>query len=147
MKIIKNTKDFFDQCLDEIKLLKYIKANGNPDDYHILHMYGMRFLTFFMNLFCFFPSKPSFTETIVDYLYYKEHLFIVCELLRDNLYEFYKHNRTSGREFYFTFPRLQSITKQCLKAIQHIHSLDLIHCDLKPENILIKSYRRYISIK
>lgn len=25
------TKDFFDQALDEIKLLNYIKANCNPD--------------------------------------------------------------------------------------------------------------------
>jgi serine/threonine protein kinase len=77
-----------------------------------------------------------------DYFYYREHLFIVCELLRDNLYEFYKYNRESGEELYFTLPRLQRITRQCLVALQYIHSLGLIHCDLKPENILIKSYSR-----
>jgi len=47
-----------------------------------------------------------------DYFYYKEHLFIVCELLRDNLYEFYKYNRESNDEFYFTAPRLQRISRQ-----------------------------------
>lgn len=36
----------------------------------------------------------------------------------------------------------QSITIQCLEALQFLHSLGLIHCDLKPENILVKSYSR-----
>lgn len=37
----------------------------------------------------------------------QEHLFIICELLRANLYEFQKYNRDSGGEVYFTMPRLQ----------------------------------------
>jgi serine/threonine protein kinase len=114
MKIIKNNKDFFDQCLDEIKLLKYIKVSGDTHKYHLLDMY--------------------------DYFYYKEHLFIVCELLGDNLYEFYKKNMQNTEEpVYFTLPRLQKVTQQCLIALQFIHSLGLIHCDLKPENILMKN--------
>jgi len=114
MKIIKNNKDFFDQCLDEIKLLKYIKVSGDTHKYHLLDMY--------------------------DYFYFKEHLFIVCELLGDNLYEFYKKNMQNTEEsVYFTLPRLQKVTQQCLIALQFIHSLGLIHCDLKPENILMKN--------
>lgn len=66
----------------------------------------------------------------------------MCELLRDNLYEFYKYNRESGDEPYFTLQRLQKITRQCLVALDYVHGLGLIHCDLKPENILIKSYSR-----
>ena len=31
IKIIKNNKDYFDQSIDEIKLLRYINANGDPD--------------------------------------------------------------------------------------------------------------------
>ncbi|CAN1266698.1 Probable serine/threonine-protein kinase dyrk2 [Linum perenne] len=116
VKIIKNNKDFFDQSLDEIKLLKYVNRHDPADKYHLLRLY--------------------------DYFYYREHLLIVCELLKANLYEFHKFNRESGGEVYFTMPRLQSITIQCLEALQFLHSLGLIHCDLKPENILVKSYSR-----
>nr|XP_018683943.1 PREDICTED: uncharacterized protein LOC103991393 isoform X3 [Musa acuminata subsp. malaccensis] len=81
VKIIKNNKDFFDQSLDEIKLLKFINKHDPADSYHILRLY--------------------------DYFYYREHLLIVCELLKANLYEFHKFNRESGGEVYFTMPRLQ----------------------------------------
>lgn len=116
MKIIKNDKDFFDQSLDEIKLLKYINVNGDVDKHCVLRLY--------------------------DHFYHKEHLIIVTELLRDNLYEFSKYNRESGDAPYFTIGRLQKISKQILNALEYVHSLRLIHCDLKPENILIKSYSR-----
>lgn len=67
MKIIENNKDYFDQSIDEIKLLKYINFNGNVEEKNVLKVY--------------------------DFFYHKEHLFIVTELLKDNLYEFYKYNR------------------------------------------------------
>ncbi|KAI3458557.1 hypothetical protein Pfo_015220 [Paulownia fortunei] len=116
LKIIKNDKDFFDQSLDEIKLLKFVNKYDPADERHILRLY--------------------------DYFYHQEHLFIVTELLRANLYEFQKYNRESGGEPYFTLQRLQVITQQCLEALLYLHDLGIIHCDLKPENILIKSYRR-----
>ncbi|KAM1054086.1 hypothetical protein FF1_001518 [Malus domestica] len=116
LKIIKNDKEFFDQSLDEIKLLKFANKNDPADEHHILRLY--------------------------DYFYHQEHLFIVCELLRANLYEFQKFSQESGGEAYFTIRRLQIITRQCLEALDYLHRLGIIHCDLKPENILIKSYRR-----
>merc|ERR1711972_242580 len=116
MKIIKNDKDFLDQSMDEIKLLKYINENGDVDKHNVLRL--------------------------EDYFYHKEHLIIVTELLRDNLYEFSKFNRECGDEPYFTLGRLQKIAQQVLLALDYVHSLRLIHCDLKPENILIRSYSR-----
>merc|ERR1740122_260395 len=117
MKIIKNDKDFVDQSLDEIKLLKMISANCPSVDHK--HCLGL-----------------------IDYFYHKEHLIIVTELLRDNLYEFSKFNRECNDDPYFTLGRLQKISKQVLTALEYVHRLRLIHCDLKPENILIRSYSR-----
>jgi serine/threonine protein kinase len=114
LKIIKNNKDYFDQSLDEIKLLHFINSRGDPEKFHVLRM--------------------------IDYFYYKEHLFLVTELLKDNLYEYSRYIRHSGAEPYFTLPRLKSIMRQLLEAVAYVHSLHLIHCDIKPENILIQSY-------
>ena len=119
IKIIKNNKDFFDQSLDEIKLLRYINSNGDPDRYHVVQLYGK-----------FSISCGQVTDISPDFFYFKEHLFLVCELLRDNLYEFCKYNRENEEELFFTIPRLQRITKQVLEGLSYIHSLGLIHCGM-----------------
>jgi len=115
-KIIKNNKDFLDQGLDEIKLLKLINRSGDVHCNNVVEIF--------------------------DYFYHKEHLFIICELLRDNLYEVQRYLRDAGEPPYFIMPRLQKIAKQCIEGLAYVHSLGLIHCDLKPENILIKSFSR-----
>lgn len=113
LKIISNNKDYLDQSIDEIKIMRYINANADMDEKNIIILY--------------------------DYFYHKEHLFLVTEILKDNLYEFYKHINDKNLETYFTLHRIQSICKQILVGLEFIHSLNVIHCDLKPENILIKS--------
>ncbi|GAB5035546.1 protein kinase [Nannochloropsis oceanica] len=116
LKIIKNNKDFFDQGLDEIRLLRLLQDAGDPDEHHFLRMH--------------------------DFFYYKEHLVIVSELLKDNLYEFQRWTRHAQQPSYFTLPRLRAIARQVLEALAFVHSQGLLHCDVKPENIVIKSYSR-----
>lgn len=114
LKIIENNKDYVDQSIDEIKLLLYVDCNGDVHKKNLLKMF--------------------------DYFYHKEHLFIVTELLKDNLYEYSKYNREHEEKPYFTIGRLQKIAYQVLVGLEYLASLKLIHCDLKPENILIKSF-------
>ena len=116
LKVIKNTKDFFDQSLDEIKILELLRQTGKCHENYILEM-----KTFF---------------------YHREHLIIVTELLRQNLFEFGKFIIDSGEEPYFTIIRLTYIIRQCLISLRFVHSLGLVHSDLKPENILLASYSR-----
>ncbi|KAJ1623588.1 kinase-like domain-containing protein, partial [Pavlovales sp. CCMP2436] len=118
IKVIRNNKDFLDQSLGEIKLLQHLNSLDPHDEHHVLRM--------------------------LDYFYYREHLFIVCELMRDNLYEIYKFVANSGWVPYFNVTRTLAVARQCLEALSYIHSLQLIHCDLKPENILIKSLSRCV---
>lgn len=118
LKIINNTKDFFDQALDEIRLLTLLNRQRDPDEAHIVRL--------------------------IDAFYYKEHVMLVTELLRDTLYDFGKYNREEEEEFYFTVPRLRRLTRQIVEALTYVHSLNLIHTDLKPENIMFVSYSRCI---
>lgn len=116
LKVIKNSKDFFDQSLDEIKILELLRQTGRVQENHIVEMK------------CFF--------------YYREHLVIVTELLRQNLFEFGKFILDNEEEPYFTIPRLAYISRQALISLQFVHSLGLVHSDVKPENILLASYSR-----
>ena len=116
LKVVKNNKEYFDQSLDEIKLLQYINSKGDPDRHHVLRL--------------------------IDFFYSKEHLVIVTELLRENLYDFDRDLRTHGAPTYYSLVRLKKIARQIFEALEYVHGLGLIHCDIKPENIVIKSYSR-----
>lgn len=116
LKVIKNNKEYFDQSLDEIKLLQYINSKGDPDRHHFLRL--------------------------IDFFYSREHLVIVTELLRENLYDFDRDLRSHGAPTYYSLVRLKKIARQIFEALEYVHGLGLMHCDIKPENIVIKSYSR-----
>jgi len=114
VKISKNTKDIFDQNLWEVKLLKLLAARMSAEE-------------------------TTRLPELLDVFYYRETLFIVYELLRDNLYHIYKYIEECKLPKYFTVGRLRTLARQCLLTLECLHKQDVIHCDLKPENILIAS--------
>lgn len=61
-------------------------------------------------------------------MHLQEHLFLVCELLRANLYEFQKYNRENGDEPYFTLPRLQRIAHQVSVPYHALLSVIIAGC-------------------
>ena len=74
--------------------------------------------------------------TYCDHFHHKEHLFIVCELLRDNLYEFSRYNREARCEPYFTLPRLRRIATQCLDALRFVHGTTIASTTIASTAIL-----------
>ena len=64
--------------------MKYINFNGDVDEKYVLKL--------------------------IDFFYHKEHLFIITELLKDNLYEYQKFLRETKAPKYFTIGRLQKVT-------------------------------------
>ena len=61
---------------------------------------------------------------ILDYFYYKEHLLIVTELLRDSVFNFYRYLRDTspeGHTAYFTLDTLRTLSVQLLSALAFMH--------------------------
>ena len=159
LKIVRNNKDFFDQSLDEVKLLRMMNEADANDEKNIVRM--------------------------LDFFYHREHLFIVTELLGLNLYEQQKlclSRRAEARRAtqrgqsayvvsnpsrrsqsppaspersrwrngslssaepardgpYFTLRALRAVAKQVLVALEFMHARGVIHCDVKPENIVLR---------
>jgi len=127
--------------------LRLLQEAGDPDEHHFLRMHDFFYYKVSALLPLLFFFSPSRTYTYIFSLPpslppSQEHLVIVSELLKDNLYEFQRWTRQAQQPSYFTLPRLRSIARQVLEALAFVHSQGLLHCDVKPENIVIKSYSR-----
>jgi len=119
VKVLRNDKDCLDAGLGEVRVLALI-ARQDPEGAHKL-------------------------LRLLDYFYFREHLIIVTELLRDSLFSFYRYLQSTGRRLdYFTSPVLASLSSQLLSALAFLHDNGLAHCDVKPENVCVVSASRHI---
>ena len=67
----------------------------------------------------------------IDYFYYKEHLFIVQELLLETL------SSSMEKIFRGNPDSLKKLAIEILQCLDLLSANNIIHCDLNPDNILI----------
>ena len=117
VKVVKNNKAAFDGGLGEIKVLSQLSQRWCESKGNI---------------------EPPFIR-LLDYVYFKEHLLIVTELLGDSLKEHlrFKTIETTGGCFSHAVQAAQ--LTQLLEALDFMHDLGIAHCDVKPDNICIKN--------
>ena len=100
IKVLRNDKDCLDAGLGEVKMLALLATRD--------------------------ANNELPTVRLRDYFYYKEHLLIVTELLRDSLFQFYKYldaTHDRGVASYFTPSAIACISYQLLKGLEFVHSL------------------------
>ena len=108
IKVVKNKQAYYKQGLVELKIIRKLNQEFDPDDKgHIIRL--------------------------KDYFQYQNHLCLVFELLSINLYELIKLNKHRG----FSMNLLRIFLEQIIEAQGILSKANCIHCDLKPENILL----------
>jgi len=65
----------------------------------------------------------------------REHLFIVTELLGQNLRQHYEPLSDEDRIAYYSEAMLKHLCRDVLLGVSFIHQNGIIHCDIKPDNI------------
>lgn len=109
IKIIRNKKSFNKQAAIEIRILETVREYDVDNQQPLIKLQ--------------------------DHFVFRNHVFLVFDLLSVSLYEFEKMNRVQGLKE----KQVKSFVKQILQGLIFLKSLNIIHCDLKPENILLTS--------
>jgi hypothetical protein len=104
VKVLHNDKDCVDQGIGEVRLLSLLRERDMLAEVPIVRLH--------------------------DYFYYKEHLLIVTELLRDSIFNFYRYLRDTspeGHGAYFTLDTLRTLSVQLLSALGFMHQQNIVH--------------------
>jgi serine/threonine-protein kinase SRPK3 len=113
MKIQKSAQHYRDAAFDEIKLLSEIMQAD--------------------------PKKDRCCTRMNDFFEHTgpngNHVCMVFDVLGENLLNLMEWYEYHG----IPIPIVKAITQQVLIALEHIHSINIIHTDLKPENVLLST--------
>lgn len=116
VKVIKSKTNYFNQGKTEIKILHKLNERENQkiNNNHLHEAINSRIVK------------------MIDYFFFRNHLFIVFELLDISLYDLITGTNYQG----FCLTDISSFTKQIVEGLKLVEECKIIHCDLKPENIL-----------
>jgi serine/threonine protein kinase len=118
VKCVRNDKTKLDQSLMEIQTLRTLNSAATDPD-------------------------KSRVVRVLDFFYYAQHLFIVTELLQQDLYVAYVNAEQGNQkcaQFLQGAGNLQRITRQIFEGLAFVHAQGFVHGDIKPENVVVKSY-------
>lgn len=108
IKILKNSVENYEQGMNEVNILKYIKDNDPEDVRNIIKV------------------KDSFI--------FRNQICIGFEIMDMNLYDVIKGRNFRGMKVKY----IRRIALHILVGLCFLSRQSVIHCDLKPENILLK---------
>lgn len=119
VKMLLSDKDFLDSGLGEVRVLALI-AQLDPDG-----------------------EQPI--VRMLDYFYFREHLFVVLDLCGDSLFALIKSFATEQERLNCLNANvLASVSRQLSSGLLFLHRNGIVHCDLKPENICLVSARNMV---
>jgi serine/threonine protein kinase len=84
-----------------------------------------------LNLF----SGSAHIVTFLRSFFFREHIFMITELLGQNVRTHYQSLNNVGRIAHYSEPVIKNLCNHVLSAVSFMHSLGVIHCDVKPDNI------------
>ncbi|CEO97059.1 hypothetical protein PBRA_005663 [Plasmodiophora brassicae] len=109
IKVIKNRPAYYNQAFMEIRILKLLNDQCDPnDDHHIVRL--------------------------LDNFMFKNHLCLAFEVLSMTLYDVIKLQNHRG----VAIAMIRVFVSQLLETLTLLRHHRIIHCDLKPENILLR---------
>lgn len=119
VKVMNNSKDSTEAGLGEIKLLSLLNDIWDAS-----------------------KGESPFVK-LRDYMYFREHLIIVTELLGKSLKSQIRMLRDDPSPSFnpsFNPSIISAQAKTILEGLEFLHSCGIKHCDIKPDNICLKSF-------
>ena len=126
------------QCFDlQLKDMVCVKVMNNLKDSMEAGLGEVKLLLLLNDIWDASKGESPFVK-LRDYMYFREHLVIVTELLGESLKS---HIRMlSGAPSPSFNPSILSAqAKQILEGLEFLHSCGITHCDIKPDNICLRS--------
>ncbi|CAL6075625.1 Kinase [Hexamita inflata] len=108
LKMLKNKKKFRKQGFVEIQLLEKLRQSD--------------------------PENKNACITLLNRGEFRNHLFMVFDILSMDLYAYLAKNDLKG----LPIQQIKEFSVQCVKALAYSFKLNIIHADIKPENILLE---------